>query len=256
MWWRCREIRYEFTCHEAVKKLRKQGDFGYNSDTYTAGETSLATIIATCDTFPFLTEQRLVVIEGLPKRRKGEESAAGTELSKGESEVASSEKPKKGKKSGKSSAETRSGFEKGLAEYVSRLPESTVLILLVDEELPASSTLLKAAQQHGKIVQCTLPKGAALESWIARRAQSIGARITPEALSLLANFIGSQLRLLANELDKLAMYVGEGGMIDAGVVRKLSAQVQEARILYLKDALTQRNSQQTLDLHHHLLPYS
>jgi DNA polymerase III subunit delta len=237
----------EFTCREQVKKLRKQGDFGYNSDTFTAGETLLSTIIATCDTFPFLSGQRLVVVEGLPKNRKGEETSTG------EKDAAPSEKPKKGRKGAKNSTGTRAGFEKSLAEYVSRLPDMTVLILLVDEELTASSPLLKAAQEHGKIIQCTLPKGAALESWIARRAQSIGASITPEAVTLLANFTGSQMRLLAHELDKLAMYVGERAEISADDVRKLSAQVQEARIFDLTDALAQRNRQQALDLLHDLL---
>jgi DNA polymerase-3 subunit delta len=242
----------EFTCREQVKKLRRQGDFGYNCDTYTGGETPLSTIIATCDTFPFLSEQRLVVVEALPKKRRGEDSPAG-DGSAGTEQEAASGKARKGKKSAKNSAESRTGFEKGLADYVARLPETTVLIVLVDEELSASSPLLKAAQQYGKVVQCTLPKGPALENWIVRRAQGLGVKITPEAVSLLANFIGNHLRLLANELDKLAMYVGDRKEIDAGDVRKLSAQVQEARIFDLTDALAQRNRTQALDLLHDLL---
>lgn len=246
----------EFTCREHVKKLRQQGDFGYNSDTYTGGETPLASIIATCDTFPFLTEQRLVVVEGLPKKRKGEEQVAIAEPAAAEKAAQNLPRrspEKKGRKGAKSSTETRAGFEKGLAEYAARLPDTTVLVLLIDEELTASSPLLKAAQEHGKVIQCTLPKGAALESWIARRAQGSGVKITSEAVTLLANFIGNQLRLLANELDKLAMYVGERGVIDANDVRKLSAQVQEARIFDLTDALAQRNRKQALDLLHDLL---
>jgi DNA polymerase-3 subunit delta len=243
----------EFTCREQVKKLRQQGDFGYNSDTYTGGETPLASIIAICDTFPFLSEQRLVVIEGLPKKRKGEESSASAESTKEEKDDTKQTRSRKGKRGAKSSTETRAGFEKELAAYISRLPETTVLVLLVDEELPSGSALLKAGQEHGKVVQCTLPKGAALENWIVKRAQSIGVKITPEAVALLANFIGSQLRMLANELDKLAMYVGERGTIGADDVRLLSAQVQEARIFDLTDALAQRNRKQALDLLHDLL---
>jgi len=98
-----------------------------------------------------------------------------------------------------------------------------------------------------------LPKGAALESWISKRVKSIGVTITPEAVAMLANFIGNQLRLLANELDKLATYVGDGGIIGADDVRKLSAQVQEARVFDLTDALAQRNRKQALDILHDLL---
>lgn len=242
----------EFTCREHLKKLRKQGDYGYNSDTYVGGETPLTTVIATCDTFPFLTDARLVVLEGLPKKRKGEEVGAATAETAGAKE-APADKPKKGKKSSKNATESRGGFEKGLGEYIARLPATTTLIVLIDEELPASSPLVKAAQEHGKVIQCTLPKGAALESWIAKRAQGLGVKITPDATSLLANFMGNQLRMLANEIDKLATYAGERATINVEDVRLLSASAQEARIFDLTDALAQRNRKQALDLLHDLL---
>ena len=57
----------EFTIREQVKKLRQQGNFEYNQDTYNGAEIDLASITATCDTLPFLADQRIVVVEGLPK---------------------------------------------------------------------------------------------------------------------------------------------------------------------------------------------
>jgi DNA polymerase III subunit delta len=241
----------EFTCREQLKKLRQQGNFEYNQDTYTGGEVDLMTITATCNTFPFLSDQRLVVLEGLPKRRREEASSSIGGETKEMPEKNS--KTKKGKKGSKSRSESRAGFEKGLAGYIPQLPETTVLIVLVDEELTSSSPLLKAAEEHGKVIQCTLPKGAALENWISKRAASVGVKITSEAVTMLANFIGNQLRLLANELDKLATYVGPGATITVEEVRQLSAQVQEARIFDLTDALAQRNRKQALDLLHDLL---
>ncbi len=262
----------EFTCREQLKKLRQQGNFEYNQDTYVGGEVDLKTITATCSTLPFLTDQRLVVVIGLPKKRRGEESAASASA---ENTVVASETPigadssrpapldrpaaekgsksKKGKKGAKSSTESRAGFEKGLAEFVPLLPDSTVLIVVVDEELSASSALLKAAQQYGKVLQFTLPKGAAVKTWIENRAKSIGVKITPEAASMLADYIGNQLRMLANELDKLATYVGSRAIIDVEDVRKLSPQVQEARVFDLTDALAERNRKKALDLLHNLL---
>jgi DNA polymerase-3 subunit delta len=248
----------EFTCREHLKKLRKQGDYGYNSDTYAGIETPLATLIATCDTFPFLTEARLVVLEGLPKKRKSDEVSTGA-AETGETKEAPADKPgkpdkpKKGKKSSKIATESRGGFEKGLAEYIARLPATTTLIVLMDEEMPASSPLLRAAQEHGKVIQCTLPKGAALESWIMKRAQGLGVKIEDDATSLLANFMGNQLRMLANEIDKLATYVGARAVIKVEDVRLLSASAQEARIFDLTDALAQRKRKEALDLLHDLL---
>ena len=254
----------EFTSHEYLKKLRRQGNFEYNQDTYNGGEVSLATITATCNTFPFLTEQRLVVVEGLPKKRRGEaaisdspenatDTAPTTPTSTETVSIGKSGKAKKSKKSSKGNTETRAGFEKGLAEYIANLPDTSVLILLLDEALDANNALVKAASQHGQAIQSTLPKGAAIETWVKKRAQSIGVTIAPDAAALLANLIGNQLRLLASELDKLATYVGDGATITADDVRKLSAHVQEARIFDLTDALAQRNRTQALNILHDLL---
>jgi DNA polymerase III subunit delta len=245
----------EFTCREHLKKLRQQGDFAYNQDHYSGGEVSLTTLTATCNTFPFLSEQRLVILEGLPKKRRGEEASSSSDIATPTANAGTSAAGTKGrkKKSSKGGTESRAGFEKGLAEAVSNLPDTTVLIVLVDEELSASSPLLKAAQECGQVLQCTLPKGAALESWIKKRAQGAGVKIQAEAVTLLADFIGNQLRLLANELDKLATYVGAGGTIEASHVRLLSAEVQESRVFDLTDALAQRNRTLALNLLHDLL---
>lgn len=240
----------EFTCREQLKKLRQQGDFAYNQDRYTGGEVSLATLTATCNTFPFLSEQRLVILDGLPKKRRGEDASASPSASVESQETSTKGRKKKGSKS---NTDSRAGFEKGLAEAIPGMPETTVLIVLVDEELPASSPLLKAAQEHGKVIQSTLPKGAALESWIKKRAQEMDVKINGEAVSLLADFIGNQLRLLANELDKLATYVGPGNTIEGNHVRLLSAEVQEARVFDLTDALAQRNRTKALNLLHDLM---
>lgn len=249
----------EFTSREQLKKLRQQGAFEYNQDTYNGAEVDLKTVIITSNTLPFLTEQRLVVVEGLPKKKRGETTAppasdAPASSTGGAQEgTAKGGKARKGKKAGKGSALTRAGFEKELAEHVAHMPETTVLVALVDEALESANPLVKAAEKHGKVIQSTQPKGAALESWISKRAKSIDVKITPEATALLANFIGNQLRLLANELDKLATYVGKGGTINVEDVRQLSAQVQEARIFDLTDALAQRNRKQALNILHDLL---
>jgi DNA polymerase-3 subunit delta len=246
----------EFTSREQLKKLRQQGSFDFNQDTYNGAEVDLKTIIMTCDTLPFLTEQRLVVVEGLPRRKRSEAAGAGAASSANEGtadDTKRGSKARKGKKGGKSAALSRASFEKALAEQVATMPETTMLVLLVEEALEATNPLVKAAQQYGKVIQSTLPKGAALESWIGKRARSIHVQITPEATKLLANFIGNNLRLLANELDKLATYVGRGGTINAEDVRQLSAQVQEARVFDLTDALAQRNRKQALNILHDLL---
>ncbi len=250
----------EFTSREHLKKLRQQGNFEFNQDTFHGGEVDFATITAACNTLPFLADQRLVVIEGLPKKRRGDnppptpgDESAPAQVSTDTTTSGKGNKTKKGKKNTKGSSESRAGFEKRLAEYIPQVPDSSVLITLVDEVLDTNNPLLKAARAHGTVIQSTLPRGAALESWMMKRAKSLDVTIDKEATTLLANFIGNQIRLLANELDKLATYVGDKGTITVDVVHQLSAQVQEARIFDLTDALAQRNQKQALTILHDLL---
>src|SRR5437016_13665186 len=106
----------EFTNREHLKKLRLQGDFEYNQDTFNCGEVDFGTMTATCNTLPFGAEQRLVVVEGLPKKRRGE-SPASTSKDDGalRQDLSDSitggkgQKTKKGKKTVKGSTETRAG---------------------------------------------------------------------------------------------------------------------------------------------------
>jgi DNA polymerase-3 subunit delta len=241
----------EFTSREQLKQLRQKGDFGYNQDTYNGTEVDLKTIIITTNTLPFLSEQRLVVLDGLPKKKRGESASGAAEDASGGTTKGG--KARKGKRGGKNTALTRAAFEKALAEHIAHMAETTVLILLTEEMLEASNSLVKAAEKYGQAFQHTLPKGAALESWIGKRAKSTNVTITREATALLANFTGNNLRLLANELDKLGTYVGVGGTINVDDIRQLSAQVQEARIFDLTDALAQRNRKQALNILHDLL---
>ncbi len=245
----------EFTSREQLKILRQKDVFGYNQDIYNGADANLKQILITINTLPFLSEQRLVVIDGLPKKKRGSETTAA---SKGDTEATSGEtgkgsKTRKSKKSSKPGPLTRAGFEKELATHVATMQETTILVVLAEEVLEASSPLAKAAEQYGKVIQNTLPKGAALENWITKRAKHLGVSITPEAKKLLGDFIGNNLRLLANELDKLATYAGKGTTITIDDIRQLSAQVQEARIFDLTDALAQRNRQQALNILHDLL---
>jgi DNA polymerase-3 subunit delta len=249
----------EFTSREQLKTLRQKDTFGYNQDFYNGAEGDLKQITITINTLPFLSDQRLVVIDGLPKKKRSSDAAtttkgstaAGPETAGGEASKGS--KTRKSKKSSKAGPPTRASFEKELAEQVATMQETTVLAVLVEEALEASNPLVKAAEQYGKVIQNTLPKGAALENWIIKRTKRLGVNIAPEAKKLLADFIGNNLRLLANELDKLATYVGKGATIQIDDVRQLSAQVQEARIFDLTDALAQRNRQQALNILHDLL---
>jgi len=248
----------EFSAREELARVRQAHDFSHNVDSFAGADGDLSAILTTCDTVPFLSEQRLVVVEGLPKRRRaakgetdGEGEADGGEAAPAKAAgTAGKGKGKKGKAAG---GPDPKAFAQGLADHVPHLPEATVLVVLVDELLEPGHPLMQAAQRHGRARAFTPPKGERLEDWLVKRAGATGVRLAPDAARLLAAEVGENPRLLATEVDKLATYAGAGGTITAKDVRALTPAAHTARVFDLTDALARRDRTRALALLHELL---
>lgn len=245
----------EFSAREELARLRETGGFDFNQDTFTGEDADFSQIRAICDTLPFLSERRLVVLLGLPKPKK-RRGAGDTDEDDGDEDDEPAEAPAapagRGKK-GKGAAIGPKAFIQALADYAARVPETTTLVVVAGKLEPASP-LLKAAQQHGRARAFNPPKDAQLEQWIARRAQAGGASITPDAARLLIEFVGADnLRALASEVEKLCIYVGREGRIGAEQVRALASQVSPSSVFDLTDALARQDHKRALALLHELL---
>jgi DNA polymerase III subunit delta len=246
----------EFSAYEELARIRASDDFGYNQDAF-AGETAdLAVIRNTCDTMPFLAEKRLVVLEGLPRPRKGHadeaDGAEDGEANAPEQQIMPVAKGKRGKRAATTGLSPLA-FAKALAEYIPSLPETTVLVVLVPDELKADHPLMQAARRHGKSHLFAKPTGTQLTDWVTRRARAQQRRITPEATRMLVESLGDDLRMLASEIDKLGTYVGEGGEIGPEDVRALTPVARQSKVFDLTDALTRRDTSTALALLHELL---
>ncbi|MEN6478424.1 MAG: DNA polymerase III subunit delta [Anaerolineales bacterium] len=187
----------------------------------------LSELLNDCSTLPFLTERRLIIVEGLVKR-----------VSKGEGS-----QPKPG------------GELATLLAYLPHLPASTDLALVEDELLPPKHPLLALAKQleGARVVACqpldlSTPAGRTqLQRWAAERCQALGVTIAAPALALLFERVGPDRRVLDGELQKLAANVGYRGEITSDQVRTLVPASIEANIFALVDALGQRRARAALD---------
>ena len=240
----------EYSAREELARLRVTGDFDFNQDTFTGDEADLNQIRTICDTLPFLSERRLVVLLGLPKARRGAASdGASGDADEDEPAEAPAKSAGKGKKGKWSVAEVKA-FTQALATYAPRIPETTTLVILAEGQLEASHALLKAAQQYGRVREFREKKGAQLDEWIMRQAQANDARMTPAAARLLVASLGEDLRLLSGEIEKLSVAVGRGGEIGVEQVRALTPQIGHTVIFELTDALARRDQQRALALLH------
>ena len=180
----------------------------------------------------FLAETRVVVVDGLLSRFGAGKSADGDS-------DAVDEKPAKGR--GKADA----GVSDGFAAVFGSVPESTVLLLVERGGVAKNSSLLKVAARYGKVEEYIPPKGAALERWVGNRCAEVGVKIDHAAQALLAAAL-PDLQSLANEIEKLSLYVGKGGMINERVLRDMSYATRQDDVFELTNAVARRDAKGAL----------
>ena len=84
------------------------------------------------------------------------------------------------------------------------------------------------------------PDAKTLPVWIQQRARVRNISINGEAVAVLADFVGPNLRQLDNELEKLSLYAYKR-TITAQDVRAMVSDASEEMIWNLTDGLCQRN---------------
>ncbi|MFZ2956153.1 MAG: DNA polymerase III subunit delta [Candidatus Ozemobacteraceae bacterium] len=96
-------------------------------------------------------------------------------------------------------------------------PEDVIVVFLSTEsdKLTEIGKLLEGTCER---IDFWAPFANQLPGWISKTALEAGARIAPEAADLLLTRIGDDLRLLSQEVGKLAMQAGKGGTISLALV--------------------------------------
>ncbi len=219
----------------------------YNSDTTLMGDFNLTRLdgarvtpdelTRSVQAMGFLTEQRVVVVEGLLSR-----FGAGKG---GDDEAPPKEQPRGRGRNDPSLAEQ-------FATVLGAVPDSTVLIIVERGAVAKNNTLLKTAAKHGKVEEFQSPKGSTLDRWVAERAKGAGVRITPGAQSAMSAAM-PDLQTLANEIDKLALYVGTGGTLDEGVLREMSFVSRQDTVFEMTSAVARRDTRGALQQLHRLV---
>jgi DNA polymerase-3 subunit delta len=135
------------------------------------------------------------------------------------------------------------------------LPETTRLVFVENELLDDKHPVLKLAQQLGRghVKRFVAPGRGALQRWIIKRATSKEGEIEPQAAQALASYVGDDLRLLDQELEKLLSYVGGTRPVREGDVHLLTPYVRETYIFNMIDAVCEGDGRKALSLLHRLL---
>ena len=225
-----------FTAQETLSSMKKKVGTvdlrDVNTTVLEGGQARFDRLVATCDTVPFLSEKRLVIVQGL--------------LSLFERRMPSQARSGGGRQQPRSMSEWET-----LPEYLSRVPESTDLVF-IDGPLKANNPLLKAISPHAKVRTFQVPKSGELKRWIRARAVANGTDIESRAVEALAEAIGGDLRVIAVELEKLSLY-RRGQPVRHQDVQELVSYTREANIFQAVDAMMEGRPNVALTLVHQLL---
>jgi len=190
-----------------------------------AGTTSFGELVANANTVPFLSDKRIVIVEGL--------------LGKFD------------KKGGSADDAPDTGAWEGLGQALETLPPTTDLIF-VEATVSPQNALAKAIRPYIKEQKFDVPGPRELRQWIATRAQAEGIQIEQRAVDTMANSIGGNLPIIVTELQKLGLFVN-GGAITHEDVESMVPYTKEANIFATVDAMLEGRSDVAIRLVNQIL---
>jgi DNA polymerase-3 subunit delta len=132
------------------------------------------------------------------------------------------------------------------------LPPDLTLVLIARAKAPAK--LLKAVKAaDGEIHEFEAPKARDMPRVLVADAQRLGFRLDPAAARMLVGRMGASPVRLANELQRLAVWAGEGGEVGVADLEEMIADTSEAAVWSLSDALVEGDAAAALRIGERLI---
>jgi DNA polymerase-3 subunit delta len=186
---------------------------------YDLEETSIQEVIADAETYPFFGGQKLIIATN-PVFLKA--------------------KPDK------------LPFEhdlEALSRYISNPVDYSILVLIAPyEKIDERKKLSKLLKNNTVVANCEPIKDSEVAKWIKMLADDLKITLDKDVYDLIETELSTNLRLLKEELEKLALYVGENGIVTIEVAEKLIAPTSNSSALRLVDAVIEKNLHKAISI--------
>ncbi len=197
-----------------LRALLPEEDLGesMNLTRFSGKETTAAAVIDMAETLPFFADRRVILLE--------------------ETEMF-------GKNSGEGDI---------LADYLPRLPETTVLVF-AEREADKRKRLCKAVAKAGLVFECDTPDERTLNAWAASLFRKAGFGIDRKVLALFLSRTGEDMLNIVSEADKLTGYCMGRPEITEEDVRTLTTPLIRDRIFEMIEAISARDRDRSLGIY-------
>src|SRR5690625_598573 len=122
---------------------------------------------------------------------------------------------------------------------------STIVFITPYEKLDVRKKITKLMNKH-TTVNCHPIKQHEIRSWIGKLAKTYHITIQQEAAVLLEAEFGTNIYFLKNEIEKLALFVGENGTVSKEIALQMISSSLTNNALQLVDAVLNKNLQQAI----------
>lgn len=122
-----------------------------------------------------------------------------------------------------------------LEKYLAK-PSPTATLILGCRAFPKTSRLYKAASATGEIIECKRLNTRGLVDFAVAEARRLKKRLSVEAANRLVAMIGAEQGAVANEIEKLSLFVGDRPSIEESDIAELVGLSREEKIFAVMDA--------------------
>lgn len=197
----------------AMNLLREKGvdpaALAFNYSVFDARDGQAMAALDLARTFPMMSPRRLVVLRDIESLQKQEHEA--------------------------------------IAQYADD-PQLKSMLVMTAAALDRRTVFYRILKEKAHIVECDVLKGASLAQWALQCARERGLDLPRNLADRLVELVGSDLNLLSNEIEKLALHSGPGGVKSAQAVEALVRSNRQHSIFELTGALGRRERKAALRL--------
>ncbi len=186
----------------AEHHLLNAGEAGFNLSIFYGRDADWASVVNACRSYPMFADRQVVLLK---------------------------------------EAQYMKDVEK-LEGYVEKPLASTLLVISYkDKKMDARTRFAKAIKKNGVVLSTKKLYDNELPGWISRFMQRKGLTISPKALSMLADNIGSDLSRIANETEKLAINLKGRKSIEEEDIEQYIGISKEFNVFELQEALARKD---------------
>lgn len=129
-----------------------------------------------------------------------------------------------------------------LEAYIAEPSPFTIMVFVAPyEKLDERKKITKLLKKTADIVEANAMQVQDVRKWIVDQANNLHVNIEEAAVSLLLELVGSNVTMLAKEMDKLTLYVGMGGEIKVGLVAELVPKSVEQNVFALTEKVVKKD---------------